>query len=50
MLKGNHDDNYEFDRREFNGIRWFALDEIPYEKSDPHMQRCVNKLVSMDII
>jgi 8-oxo-dGTP diphosphatase len=48
VLKGDHQDNYEFDRREFNDIRWFSLDEIPYEKSDPHMKRFVKKLESME--
>jgi 8-oxo-dGTP pyrophosphatase MutT (NUDIX family) len=50
VLKGNHHDTYEFDQQEFKSIRWFALDEIPYEKSDPHMKRLVNKLVSLNII
>ncbi|MDP3935606.1 MAG: NUDIX hydrolase [Alphaproteobacteria bacterium] len=29
-------EHYEFDRGEFNDIRWFGLDEIPCEKSNPH--------------
>lgn len=44
VLKGNHQDNYVFDHKEFNDIQWFSFDDIPYEKSDPHMKRFVEKL------
>jgi 8-oxo-dGTP pyrophosphatase MutT (NUDIX family) len=36
----------EFDAGEFHDIRWFALDNIPLERADPHMQRFVTKLRS----
>ena len=35
---------YNFDKSEFNNIVWFNLDYIPYEKSDPHMNRFIKKL------
>lgn len=44
VLKGNSHKAYEFEKDEFNDIRWFPLDEIPYEKSDPHMERFIQKL------
>jgi 8-oxo-dGTP diphosphatase len=44
VLKGNHHHTYTFDPQEFNGVRWFGFDEIPYERSDPHMRRFMNKL------
>ena len=44
VIKGNSLDQYQFDQSEFNSIRWFSFEEIPYEKSDPHMKRFVNKL------
>lgn len=44
VLKGDSNKAYEFDQSEFNDIRWFRLDDIPYEKSDPHMGRFVGKL------
>jgi 8-oxo-dGTP pyrophosphatase MutT (NUDIX family) len=47
VLKGDHQDSYEFDRGEFNDIRWFRLDEIPYHLSDPHMRRFIQKLQSV---
>lgn len=47
VLKGNHQGRYKFDPDEFNGIHWFGFDEIPYEQSDPHMGRFIEKLRSM---
>lgn len=44
VLKGDSHKIYEFDHEEFNDIRWFHLDEIPYENSDPHMGRFIEKL------
>lgn len=44
VLKGNHQEKYHFDEEEFASIRWFSFKEIPYEKSDPHMQRFITKL------
>lgn len=47
VIKGNHTDFYHFDKEEFNDIRWFDFDEIPYTKSDPHMKRFIEKLKGM---
>lgn len=47
VLKGDSRVNYDYDSREFNSIQWFGFDEIPYYRSDPHMQRFVNKLKGM---
>jgi 8-oxo-dGTP diphosphatase len=44
VLKGDSNKAYEFDQSEFNDIRWFRLDEIPHDKSDPHMRRFIEKL------
>jgi 8-oxo-dGTP diphosphatase len=44
VLNKLESDSMNFDAREFNSIHWFHFNEIPYEKSDPHMQRFVNKL------
>ena len=44
VLKGDHAHSYRFDEDEFDSVKWFAFDEIPYEKSDPHMRRFVEKL------
>ncbi len=47
VLKGSQNQSYQYDPSEFNSIRWFGFDEIPYEKSDPHMSRFVKKLSAM---
>jgi len=47
ILRGNHRDAYHFDGEEFHGIRWFDFKDIPFEKSDPHMGRFIQKLRGM---
>lgn len=44
ILKGEEGQPLNVDSEEFNCFHWFHFDEIPYEKSDPHMRRFVNKL------
>ena len=29
----------EFDRTEFNSLQWFQKDNVPLERTDPHMER-----------
>ena len=45
VLTGDSTQSSDYDVDEFNGIQWFHLDNIPYEKSDPHMSRFVGKLL-----
>ncbi len=33
-----------YDINEFNQIHWFWIDEIPFEKSDTHMKRFLQKM------
>ena len=44
LLRGDSSRAIEFDRGEFHSVRWFGFDEIPFERSDPHMRRFVSKL------
>jgi 8-oxo-dGTP diphosphatase len=44
LLRGDSSRAIEFDRAEFHGVRWFGFDEIPLERSDPHMRRFMEKL------
>jgi 8-oxo-dGTP diphosphatase len=44
LLRGDSSRAIEFDRGEFQGVRWFDFDEIPLKGSDPHMRRFVAKL------
>lgn len=47
VLKGDPDQTLDYDPGEFHQIRWFAIDKIPFEKSDPHMKRCIQKMLSL---
>lgn len=44
VLKGDSKSTYVFDKEEFNGVKWFGLDSMPYSQSDPHMKRFIEKL------
>ncbi len=44
LLRGDSTRAIDFDRGEFHGVRWFGFDEIPFERSDPHMRRFVEKV------
>lgn len=35
-----------FDEQEFHGVRWFRFRDVPFERSDPHMKRFIEKLGS----
>lgn len=48
VLKGNQAQFYSFDRKEFYDIAWFYLDQIPVHQCDPHMERFVRKLASIN--
>lgn len=39
--------SYHFDREEFNQIRWFSSLKVPYERSEPHMKRYLEKLINL---
>jgi 8-oxo-dGTP pyrophosphatase MutT (NUDIX family) len=44
VLKGDSNVSLNYDREEFNTVRWFDLEDIPYDRSDPHMKRFIEKL------
>lgn len=44
VLRGHQDDVYDFDRDEFKTIAWFSFENIPYERTDRHMARFIEKL------
>jgi 8-oxo-dGTP diphosphatase len=50
ILKGCSSASYIFDSEEFVEICWFSTSEIPYNQSDPHMKRCIEKLSSMGVL
>ncbi|MGH7781733.1 MAG: NUDIX hydrolase [Candidatus Binataceae bacterium] len=44
VLRGDSTAGTWFDAGEFNRVAWFGFDEIPFDRSDPHMRRFVDKL------
>lgn len=44
VLRGDRAACYDFDRGEFHGIRWFARDDLPQTRCDPHLGRFAAKL------
>lgn len=50
LLRSSSKIHFIYDKKEFKRIRWFDIDEIPFEKSDPHMQRFIAKLQKYEII
>ena len=44
VIRGNHQQAYSFDEREFNAICWFGFDDIPFAKADPYLKRFIDKL------
>jgi len=47
VLSASQDEITNFDRREFNSIKWFSLDEVPLKSSDPQMGRFIAKFKSL---
>lgn len=45
LLKGNPSQVFDYDPNEFHRIHWFGIDEIPFEKTDPHMKRFIEKML-----
>lgn len=45
VLKGNRTQSLQFDSDEFHQIQWFQPGQIPYERTDPHMKRFVDKVI-----
>ena len=44
VLQGNSQAPLNYDKTEFHGVSWLTSEEIPYDRSDPHMKRFMNKL------
>lgn len=45
LLEGDPNQVLDYDPNEFHQIRWFRIDEIPFEKSDPYMKRFIKKML-----
>ena len=49
VVRGDRSTALEFDRDEFNEVRWFAFAEVPLGRCDPHLPRFLAKLVRADV-
>lgn len=47
LLRGRRSEKLDFDRDEFTQVRWFALDEVPYQRTEPELGRFLEKLDSV---
>lgn len=45
VLRGNREKRLKFYTNEFHQIQWFHQKEIPYQRTDPHMKRFVDKVM-----
>ncbi len=50
ILKARTTTPMQYDEREFHSIRWFSKDAIPFDQSDPHMRRLIQKLMLHKIL
>jgi 8-oxo-dGTP diphosphatase len=44
LLRGDSTRPLQFDKEEFTAVHWFDIKDLPYENSDLHMKRFVQKL------
>ncbi|MDR7194572.1 NUDIX hydrolase [Luteimonas terrae] len=44
VVQADRTEPLRFDEQEFRDARWFRFDDVPFEKSDPHMRRFIAKL------
>ena len=44
VLTANSRLDFDFDKEEFEKIAWFEFKDIPYQHSDPHLSRFIQKL------
>jgi 8-oxo-dGTP pyrophosphatase MutT (NUDIX family) len=44
LVRGNRDTALEFDREEFNDVRWFPFAQVPLHRSEPHLKRFLSKV------
>jgi len=46
VVHASRNDSIAYDEQEFDGIKWFALSEVPLGRTDPHLERFIRKLHS----
>jgi len=48
VVRVDRNQEIEFDRQEFAGVKWFGFSDVPLHRSDPHMGRFLAKLGSRE--
>lgn len=46
VVRASRTQPISFDEGEFNTVRWFAFEDAPLGRSDPHLRRFLDKLVT----
>lgn len=47
ILNGDRTHNYVFDVEEFHTVKWFHMEDVPFEKADPHLERVIQKVKTL---
>jgi 8-oxo-dGTP diphosphatase len=50
VVEGSRKQPLTFDEQEFKAVQWFRFSEVPFQRSDPHMRRFIEKLRSQPFI
>lgn len=50
VLRGDRFADLDFDKSEFNSVRWFHRSEVPFDRTDKHMDRFLRKLYPPRIV
>ncbi|MCR9259553.1 MAG: NUDIX hydrolase [Pseudomonadaceae bacterium] len=50
VLRGNRHSELVFDTTEFHSIRWFHRDDVPFDRTDKHMGRFLQKLYGPELL
>ncbi|MFZ6747168.1 NUDIX hydrolase [Undibacterium sp. JH2W] len=48
VVRASRHQSIQFDEGEFRDARWFQFDEVPLERTDPHMKRFLAKLTNIE--
>ena len=46
VVRARRDQAIHFDEGEFEQVRWFAFDEVPFERAEPQLRRFLAKLAA----
>lgn len=46
VIRADRQQGLQYDKDEFNSVQWFDFSDIPYDRTDPHLHRFVQKLRS----